>query len=268
MRNGILFIFFFVTLSCANERTKSISSASSSENVRQDTVNYSYHTKREISSYFVGDSTHIDTAYYQITYPIFANKEVNGALQDAIFIDRENNADEAAISFLNGYNEFVEESSTTTIHAAWYKKAQSKIVLNTPLFLTLQTSIQEYTGGAHGNHVTIFTVFDTDRLQKIKLEEIIATGKLVELTQKAETKFRKQENLSDTSSLSKDFFFEDGIFALNDNFGLTKDRLIIYYNEYEIKPYSEGITIIELPYEDISDILNARGKRYINNIQE
>ena len=268
MRSGILFIFFFVTISCANERTKTTSSASSSEYALQDTVDYSYHTKREISPYFVGDSTHIDTAYYQITYPIFANKEIDNALQEAIFIDRENNADEAALSFLNGYNEFVEESSTIAIHSAWYKKAQSQIILNTPLFLTLQTSIQEYTGGAHGNHVTIFTVFDTDRLKKLKLEEIIATGKLNELTKKAETKFRKQESLSDTSSLTKDFFFEDGIFALNDNFGLTKDRLIIYYNEYEIKPYSEGVTVIELPYEDISDILNARGKRYINNIQQ
>ncbi|WP_164112133.1 MULTISPECIES: DUF3298 and DUF4163 domain-containing protein [Sphingobacterium] len=268
MRSGILFIFIFVALSCANERTKSKSSVNLPELATKDTVNYSYQTKREISSYFVGDSTHIDTAYYQITYPIFADKEIDKALQEAIFIDRENNADDAAISFLNGYNEFVEESSTTAIHSAWYKKLQSQIILNTPLFLTLQTSIQEYTGGAHGNHVTIFTVFDTDRLKKLSLWEIIVTGGLKVLTKKAEAKFRKQESLSDTSSLIKDFFFEDGIFALNDNFGLTKDRLIIYYNEYEIKPYSEGITVIELPYDDISDILNERGKRYIDNIQQ
>jgi hypothetical protein len=140
-------------------------------------------------------------------------------------------------------------------------------VLNTPLFLTLKTSIDQYTGGAHGNHLTFFAVFDLDLFKKMELTDLIVTGKLKDLTKLAEKHFRRQENLSDTSNLSKDFFFEDGIFALNDNFGLTKDKLIIYYNEYEIRPYADGITTIEIPYEEVQEILNARAKRYIKSIQ-
>jgi len=43
--------------------------------------------------------------------------------------------------------------------------------------------------------------------------------------------------------------------------------LIIYYNEYEIRPYADGITTIEIPYEEVMEILNARAKRYIKSIQ-
>lgn len=268
MRTGIFFLLFLVTLSCSNETGKIAKSISSFEFNSKDTLSYSYQTKKEISPYFVGDTVQIDTAYYQITYPVFEKENIEKALNPAIFIDREDNATDAARAFLDAYNEFVEENSTTTVHSAWYKQSNSKVILNTPLFLTLQTTMQEYTGGAHGNHLTLFTVLDLESLKSLKLEDLVTTGKLKELTLLAERDFRKQENLSDSSKLSKDFFFEDGIFALNDNFGLTKDRLIIYYNEYEIKPYSEGITTIELPYKDILSILNARGKRYINSIQQ
>lgn len=268
MQHAILFLFFFISLSCANERVKTSTPINASEQAPQDTLHYSYQTKKETSPYFVSNDVNTDTAYYKITYPIFEKESVDKAIQPAIFIDRENNATEAARAFLDAFNEFVEENSTTNVHSAWYKESSSKIILNTPLFLTLQTSTQEYTGGAHGNQVTLFTVLDLERLKSLKLEDLVATGQLKELCKIAERNFRKQEGLSDTSTLSKDYFFEDGMFALNDNFGLTKDRLIIYYNEYEIKPYSEGITVLELPYEDISGTLNARGKRYINSIQQ
>ncbi|MFD2554971.1 DUF3298 and DUF4163 domain-containing protein [Sphingobacterium tabacisoli] len=267
MRIGILLTVLTFTLSCANEHSRSTQRAAHSETTLQDTLDYTYHTKKEISSYFLGDSTHTDTAYYKITHPVFENTAMNDVINASIFVERENNAEEAARSFLDAYNEFVEENSTTYVNAVWYKDSETRIVLNTPLFLTLKTSIDQYTGGAHGNHLTFFAVFDLDLFKKMELTDLIVTGKLKELTKLAEKHFRRQENLSDTSNLSKDFFFEDGIFALNDNFGLTKDKLIIYYNEYEIRPYADGITTIEIPYEEVQEILNARAKRYIKSIQ-
>ncbi|ERJ57244.1 DUF3298 and DUF4163 domain-containing protein [Sphingobacterium paucimobilis] len=267
MRVGILLLILISTLSCANEHNRTTQRATSPEYSLKDTLDYTYHTKKEISSYFVGDSVRTDTAYYKITYPVFGNTQIDQALHGSIFIEHENNAEEGARAFLDGYNEFVEENSTTYVNAVWYKDANSKIILNTPLFLTLRTSIDEYTGGAHGNHLTFFSVFDLDLSKKMELTDLIATDKLKDLTKLAEKHFRRKENLSDTSNLAKDFFFPDGIFALNDNFGLTKEKLIIYYNEYEIRPYAEGITTIEIPYQEVLEMLNARAKRYIKSIQ-
>lgn len=267
MRFSVFLIFFFIIVSCANERNGNSRQTQTSERIALDTLKYSYHTKKETSPYFIGDSTGMDTAFYKITYPIFEHAAMNEAIKESIFIERENNADEAARSFLDAFDEFVEESSTVYVHSVWYKESKSNVILNTPLFLTLQTSVNEYTGGAHGNHLTFFSVFDLDLFKKMELTDLVATGKMKDLSSIAEKYFRRQENLSDTSKLSKDFFFEDGIFALNDNFGLTKDKLIIYYNEYEIRPYAEGITKIELPYNEVQDILNVRAKRYIKSIQ-
>lgn len=267
MRLGILLTVLTFTLSCANERNRSTQSVAFAESALQDTLGYTYHTKKEISSYFLSDSSHTDTAFYRITHPVFENAAMNDLIKTSIFVERENNAEEAAHSFLDAYNEFVEENSTTYVNAVWYKDSNSRIVMNTPLFLTLKTSTDQYTGGAHGNHLTLFAVFDLDLFKKMELTDLVVTGKLKDLTKLAEKHFRRQENLSDTSNLSKDFFFADGIFALNDNFGLTKDKLIIYYNEYEIRPYADGITTIEIPYEEVIEILNARAKRYIKSIQ-
>lgn len=266
MRNRVFIIFFILNISCASESSRSTQRLMTTEIDPQDTLDYTYHTNREISPYFIVDSTQTDTAYYQITYPVFENKMMDTLIRTSIFIDREHNAQDAARSFLDAFDEFVEENSTEQIHAAWYRESNSNIILNTPLFITLQTSFHEYTGGAHGNHVTIFSVFDAQRFKKVELSDLIITGRWKDLTRIAEKQFRKQENLSDTSTLSKDFFFEDGIFTLNDNFGFTKDKLLIFYNEYEIRPYSEGITKLEIPYTEIFDILNERGKRYIKNI--
>ncbi len=267
MRIGIVLTVLISTLSCANEHNRSTQRVTHAETSLQDTLDYTYHTKKEISYYFLVDSVHTDTAYYKITHPIFEETKMNELINTSVFVERENNAEEAARSFLDAYNEFVEENSTTYVNAVWYKDTNSKIILNTPLFLTLKTSVNEYTGGAHGNHLTFFSVFDLDLFKRMELADLIVTGKLKDLTKLAEKYFRKKENLSDTSSLSKDFFFEDGIFALNDNFGLTKDKLIIYYNEYEIRPYAEGITTIEIPYNQVDELLNARAKRYIKSIQ-
>jgi hypothetical protein len=42
-----------------------------------------------------------------------------------------------------------------------------------------------------------------------------------ELTKIAEQIFRKNEKLTDTSSLARDYFFKDNKFALNENYSIT-----------------------------------------------
>lgn len=265
-RLSVIFIFLFV--SCANERGHKSTLVDNTDLSHKDTLSYGYKHIREISPYFIENGNTLDTSYYEIEYPVFENEKINEAIQPYIYIDRENNAKDAAQAFLEGFNTFVEEIKPENIREAWYKEVQSTLILNTSLFFTLQTTLHEYTGGAHGNHYSLYTVFDIERRTKINLTDLFLSGKLEHLKNIAEEKFRKQEHLSDTSSLAKNYFFESGIFALNDNFGLTKSELIVYYNEYEIKPYSEGVTVIKIPYIELRELLNAKGNRYINSIKQ
>jgi len=237
-----------------------------SDNMPTDTIAYSYSTFKESSQNFIGNDDYIDTTYFQITYPIFAQQHLNDSIRKYILIDGENSPTEAAQAFIDGFDEFVGDSNIENIRSSWTKDINSRILVNTPIIVSLATQINEYSGGAHGQHYTFFSNYDIQKSKLIQLKDILQKDKLAQLTKLAEKYFRKQENLADEDSLSKDFFFEDGIFALNSNFGFTKNSLIIYYNEYEIKPYSEGPTILEIPYKDLGPILNVRGHKYIQSI--
>lgn len=233
-----------------------------------DTIVYSYKTYKDISSYLVENDDNIDTAYYQISYPHFVDSTLNKIIHPHILIDGEESVEMAAQSFIWGFNEFVEESSTQNIYFPWYKNVKSEVWTITPLLMTIATAVDEYTGGAHGNHYTIISNIDMQNKKKIEIKDIVEKEKITDLTKIAEIHFRKNENLADSVSLEKDFFFENGTFAINDNFGLTKSSLIIYYNEYEIRPYAEGPTLLEIPYSDIEKILNSTGKKYVNSIKK
>ncbi len=232
-----------------------------------DTLRYAYTKLQETSPYYIVNDDMIDTAKFHIQYPIFDSIPFNEILKNAILIDGEQSIEDAARSFIDAYDEFAEDHSTGLISAAWYKKAQARVINNTPLFLTLETAIDEYTGGAHGSHLTFYHNIDVQKSKKIALDELFHDDKFVDFVKIAEKQFRKQENISVDYSLEEDFFFEGGKFTLNDNFGLGKSSLIIYFNEYEIRPYAEGSTQIEIPYTDLISLLNIRGRQIVESIK-
>lgn len=254
--SGIFFI------SCGN--SQSIGTAIVS---KEDTIAYSYHDFKQISEYFIMQDQQIDTAYYKLRYPIFEAKKINDNIKPFILIDGEDSPEDAASSFIGAYNEYAEDHSLENINSTWFRVVNNKVLLNTTRFISLQLQNEEYTGGAHGQHYTLFKNIDILNDDFILLEDIVQEGKLSQLTTIAEQYFRKQEQLKPSESLTKDFFFEDGIFTLNDNFGITKNHLVFYYNEYEIRPYAEGPTRLEIPYSALNDILNIRGKQYIESIK-
>jgi hypothetical protein len=61
-----------------------------------------------------------------------------------------------------------------------------------------------------------------------------------------------------SKSLTEDegFSFENNKFSLSDNFGLTSDGLLVYYQPYLVAPFSFGATILQFKYFEISDYLN------------
>lgn len=255
-------------LLCACGRNQSPSARTKYDNssIGKDTLQYSYFHITEVSPYLVSLNKKIDTAFYKISFPKFAEERINSSIQKAILVDGDETPEDAAQNFIAAYNEFAEDNSTKNIHTPWFKEINTSIKMNTPLFLAIQTKIDEYTGGAHGNHYTLYANYDVLKAEKIQLQDIIKAEQLDHLTKIAEKHFRKIEKLKDTASLAKDFFFEDGIFTLNDNFGLTKQHLVVFYNEYEIKPYAKGTTQLEIPYSELKDILNIRGIQYIESI--
>ena len=103
--------------------------------------------------------------------------------------------------------------------------------------------------GAHPNSLT--TYFNvragTGVGTEIQLEDILLPNKLGELNARAEKRFREVQKNKDMK------------FALNRNFGISKEGLVFYFNEYELGSHADGPTKLLLPWSDLDGLLNAEG---------
>lgn len=247
---------FITCQSTANSAHGGVSSA--------DTAHYEMHSFHAKSKFLANAESGQDTTFISVNYPIFKDSITNKLVKSAIFTDGEQTMDQLATSFIEAYDEYAKEATVTTF-AAWYHQRYIKVHSNTPLFISLINSVEEYTGGAHGNHYNLFKSYDLSSKKEIMLEDLIIKNNLPQLVNIAEARFREHENIAKDSSLSDSYFFDDGIFTLADNFALERDHLLFYYNPYEIKSYAEGDTELRIPLKDIKDLLSPKGIQYINS---
>jgi hypothetical protein len=71
----------------------------------------------------------------------------------------------------------------------------------------------------------------------------------------AERKFRAQKKLSDRADLEDaGFRFENNRFSLGNNYGITDEGLVFYFNPGEIASYSLGSTEIRISYNELDSL--------------
>lgn len=259
---SIVLTILLVTYGCAPRDGTADTGLLDSVLQEKDTLEYHITTFKEISPYFSGDGTSVDTTYCAARYPVFS-PEIDSLVRDAIFVDGEHTPVQIAESFLGGFNEYAEEqlaNEDNSLHA-WFRNQNCEVVLNVPGFLTLRNIVSEYTGGAHGIEVEIWSNYDLHDMKKLTLADLFQDT--LGLNQIVETYFREQEQLSDTSSYGNRYFFDDETFRLADNFGLTPGGLLFHYNPYEIKSYAEGPTQLLIPYDALEAIMTEKAKKLL-----
>ena len=140
---------------------------------------------------------------------------------------------------------------------SWILKRSIDVVYNTPPLLCLCFDELLFTGGAHPNYVQNYYNFDTESGKIMTLDDLVSAENKDSLTALAEKKFREIKNINSCVDLDQaGYWFENNLFSLTDNFAITKDGLLFFYNSYEIAPYALGTTKLELPYEKIRYLLN------------
>ncbi|SFS54283.1 Protein of unknown function [Sphingobacterium wenxiniae] len=254
---GLCLIGLSSCIACSSDNKSSAAKSSENEQIL-DTLTYKMQSFKEISPYFaVPSEEQVDTTKFTAYYPVF-DEEINTLVKESIYLDGEENMVQVSESFLTAFNEYAEDqivAESGPLHA-WFRDISCQVLLNTGKFLTLQNSISEYTGGAHGIQVVVLSNYDVQEKKELALTDIVSDT--VKLKSIAEKFFREQENLSETESFGKAYFFDNDNFALADNFGLTKEGLLLYYNVYEIKPYADGPTSLLIPYAALSEVLTER----------
>lgn len=261
----LLFIFIFGMLTGCDR------SNSSAENslVSYDMVKFSRKGGKCLGDLNVTEENE-HCATIEITYPEIEDTPVadmrdklNKRIQDDIlssFVEDVNSQDieQMAYQFIQEFKKESKDSGDARIN--WFFKKNIRVLLNTPQLISFQTEDTLYTGGAHGDYTVKFINIDLDIMKDANLDDLLLPSYEAELNLVGEKIFRKSYDLSPDQNLEEaGFTFENNTFALNDNFGITKNGLLFYFNTYEVAPYAMGSIDILIPYDQIQDLIDPSG---------
>jgi hypothetical protein len=225
----------------------------------KDTLAYKYTVFKERAA-DCGNKADSDCAVViKFKYPEFKNqKTLNDTISKQLttmfqVTDKQpKNMLELSKNLMADYDTLKKETNSGMFYSM---EGYAKIVRQDSSLTTLEIGGYSFTGGAHPSSYTGFINWNTKANKEISLIDLVTQANLPKLVAIAEVIFRKNEKLSDTSSLADSYFFKDNKFALNDNFSITPTGLKFFYNQYEIKPYAAGTTELIIPYSKIKLLL-------------
>ncbi len=126
-----------------------------------------------------------------------------------------------------------------------------------PDFIALEMGNWTYTGGAHGNGYTGYTMIDRKTGRIFSLSDFVSDMNAFALV--AEREFRKDNGIGEKDNLlDLGFWFENGKFQCNENFYFENDEMVFFYNNYEIAPYSAGQITFSISMVDLKDLLKIK----------
>lgn len=151
----------------------------------------------------------------------------------------------------------------------WYSTRIIEILDTNSFVIAIKTTLDQYMGGAHENCYINCKMYNLAERREVPLEYFLKSGSYHSLVAVAERKFRIDNDILPGNSLSDgDFWFEDDIFQLPENFWFDRKGLHFVYNEYEIAPYSMGSIQLDLPYSIINHLINTSELQNWINLKE
>lgn len=183
------------------------------------------------------------------TVNTFTKNEVRETVKSRLPEPRGNISLEAMCdAFMEGYQLFKIEFPDSD--ARWYLDISGDSSVVGEDYFTTVVQISEYLGGAHPNTYTQIHSFDLQSGNQIRIADRFDINLVKSY---AEKRFREKNKLSPDDRLDDNgFLFEDGVFVLPENMGLTPEGLLLYYNAYEVAAYANGPTRIVIPYNLIT----------------
>ncbi|MDZ4993072.1 DUF3298 domain-containing protein [Clostridium perfringens] len=120
---------------------------------------------------------------------------------------------------------------------------------NTDEVISLPVTYYQYTGGAHGLTTKVSYNYDLKNGKELKLKDLFKEG--------FDYKSIIDKKVREEIAKEKDVYFENGALfkGVNENqdYYLNKDGVIVYFQQYEIAPYSSGIREFKIPYGELSE---------------
>lgn len=159
------------------------------------------------------------------------------------------------VKFANEYNRQLESYDEDDYTGGiWITESTVEVIDENPDYVEVSFGNWSYLGGAHGNALTEQRIIEKKTGRELKLSDFFTD--LIELSSIAEVIFRADQEIPVNVSLEDaGFWFENGLFHLNENFVLNGESIDFLYNQYEIAPYAAGLIYLSIPMDKIRHLL-------------
>jgi hypothetical protein len=134
-----------------------------------------------------------------------------------------------------------------------------------PSVLVVSRTRYYFSGGAHGQNEKTFFVLDTKLLSKVELTDILQTGAENELEVQINDALRARYHAKPGEPLTSVGFLSETA-NVPQNFFVSREGLGFCWNPYEISPYVMGTLEVVLPYAQIENLLNDKGREMVKNL--
>ena len=122
--------------------------------------------------------------------------------------------------------------------------------------LSILTTTEEYTGGAHGLQTSEALTIDFSRHTLVTPDLLFKEESLGQVNDLILKELLRQNNVSTGEELEELGFFNFEEAKATANLLLTQDGVSFIYNPYEIAAYFVGTVRVTLPYSDVSPFLS------------
>jgi hypothetical protein len=263
---SLIILVVALSYACSEKKTTGIKDKENTANKKNDTddVNIDFKTIVMSKSYKDSTSGTEDSTYMTISYVEMIkgpNKDkINSYIQKELIQDsyyseekETKNFQDILDSFIEDFKQFKKEEPEYPQN--WFYEMNAKVEYYSQNILCLDLSQGGYTGGAHGNSYTQYINLNLKNADPLILKDLLVKDFEPKLNELIDKKFRELKDLKPGDNLEdKGGLFENKI-KHNQNFAVTNEGLLFYYNNYEIAPYSEGPTELLITYKELNKLI-------------
>lgn len=164
--------------------------------------------------------------------------------------------EELAANFIENYRQTAKEFPEYEL--PWEATVSGNLIYKNDELICIKFNTDMFTGGAHGYRSTNYLNFDPVTGKNLKAGDLF-TPQFIDYVEKD---FRKKQQIpADSSINSTGMFFENDSFHLPTNIGITREKVILHYNAYEIAPYASGNFTLSYPKTEIEEFLKTEQDR-------
>ncbi|MBO4560557.1 MAG: DUF3298 domain-containing protein, partial [Bacteroidaceae bacterium] len=113
----------------------------------------------------------------------------------------------------------------------------------------------QYTGGAHGGTLITCRNYRLEDGSVVTLDNYFKPGYEKVLIPILDKLLLKETGSPDREHLDEYGYFPEVPMFVPDNFEILKDSIAFIFNQYDIAPYSTGITTLTVPNDQIRSII-------------